>query len=332
MFLSSINGSTARLIARLPAAAHSSLGRTLRKLNTCLHIIISSLLSCGRNNLKVDYQYLTSVSDVSRQEALEALSQLSYRMSQSTISLRQQKEQEKRTRHRHGDGKPRHKIPSSRSVTDVTERSRQKIPSSKSFIDVTDRSRHPSVSGDKKQPTVRKVYLKSASTPQLAMVRPKTHRRSSSSKSEVSTTAASSPKTSSTTPTIPTKPKHRRALSDQPYAFPPAAAIALAMSETVPPPQKLTVKESATPVAPQTLRRRQDKITPSVYTFQSASTRLGEIPEFKWSLPYDHEAMMRLNNEHGGRPWPPPPEPTKPKRGFFSLFKKSEMKTAEAAA
>jgi hypothetical protein len=49
-------------------------------------------------------------------------------------------------------------------------------------------------------------------------------------------------------------------------------------------------------------------------------------------MPYDYDAMVRLNTEHGGRPWPPPAEATKPKRGFFSLFKKSEMKTAEVAA
>jgi hypothetical protein len=68
-----------------------------------------------------------------------------------------------------------------------------------------------------------------------------------------------------------------------------------------------------------------------MHTFASASTRLGEIPEIKWSIPYDYDVMSRLNGEHGGRPWPPPAEPAKPKRGLFSLFKKSEMKTAEIA-
>jgi hypothetical protein len=244
----------------------------------------------------VDYQYLTSVSDISRQEALEALSSLSYRMSQSAYSLHQQRQEERHKRQRSKDA-----------------RARRKIPSSKSVSDVTDNSRLTKASGDRKQPEVRKVHLKSASTPQLAMVRPKA-RRSSSSKSDVSSTTLASPPL----PSPPTPTGRNRRTSPQ--------------IRTPPPIPEISLPELPGSLATPIMRRRQDKLTPSMHTFATASTRLGEIPELKWSIPYDHDAMTRLNKEHGGRPWPPPAEPMKPKRGFLSLFKKSEMKTAEVAA
>ena len=241
---------------------------------------------------QIDYRYLTSVSDISRQEALETLSQLSFRVSQSELRLRQELENEKQQkRQKSSDARARQKLPSPKSASEVGS-----VKSSK-----------------KGQLVVRKVHLKSASSPQLAMVRPKP-RRSGSSKSDVSVNV----KEVTPSPPLPSSPvKHVRKDS----------------GVSISPPLPTLVELPAGPVpAPQTQRRRQDKITPSMHTFASASTRLGEIPELKWSLPYDYEAMTRLNKEHGGRPWPPPPEPTKPRRGFLSLFKKSEFKTAEVAA
>jgi hypothetical protein len=103
----------------------------------------------------------------------------------------------------------------------------------------------------------------------------------------------------------------------------------ISLSPPVSPPSS---PQRPTPSTTPPQRRRQEKVTPSMYTMASASTRLGEIPELKWSLPYDYDAMTRFNNEHGGRPWPPPLEPTRPRRGFLSLFKKSDYKTAEVGA
>lgn len=56
-----------------------------------------------------------------------------------------------------------------------------------------------------------------------------------------------------------------------------------------------TTKAPAHPVlAP--LKRRLDKPTLSSYTFASDSTKLGEIPEIKWSKPWDYERAEMLNN------------------------------------
>ena len=202
-------------------------------------------------------------------------------------------------------------------------RGRQKLPSTKSTPDGASVK-----SGKKGQPVVRKVHLKSASSPQLAMVRPKP-KRSGSSKSEVSFSVKE----------VAPPAKHRRqdsAVSINP-PIPSSAGkhtrkdSAVSMNPPFSPPVMIH-ELPAVPVPASPPRRRQDKITPSMHTFASASTRLGEIPELKWSIPCDYEAMARLNKEHGGRPWPPPPEPMKPRRGFLSLFKKSEFKTAEVAA
>jgi hypothetical protein len=38
-------------------------------------------------------------------------------------------------------------------------------------------------------------------------------------------------------------------------------------------------------------------MTPSSYTFASDSTKLGEIPQRKWTRPYDYEEAQRMNAE-----------------------------------
>ncbi|EOA89684.1 hypothetical protein ACJQWK_02599 [Exserohilum turcicum] len=51
--------------------------------------------------------------------------------------------------------------------------------------------------------------------------------------------------------------------------------------------------------APATIhfRRRMEKATPSSYTFASDSTKMGEIPQRKWTSPFDFEKAERLNAE-----------------------------------
>jgi hypothetical protein len=46
---------------------------------------------------------------------------------------------------------------------------------------------------------------------------------------------------------------------------------------------------------PSHIKRRIDKPTPSTYTFLSESTKLGEIPQRKWTTPWDPEEAERLN-------------------------------------
>lgn len=284
----------------------------------CYQKIVNALL---QKDTKIDYKYLTSLSDVSRQEALDTLSQLSFRMSQSVYELQQQNDDKKHhKRQKSTDSKTKHKLTSSRSVSDMS-----------------------GVKGRKKsEPIIRRVRLENASSPQLAMVRPKP-RRSGSTKSDVTTSVKEAP---ASPPAMPTSPKkHSRKHSDVSKS-PPLSPVkhsrkdsAVSMNTPLSPLGPIYELDTdhplliSTPSPPPVLqRRRQDKLTPSMHTMASASTRLGEIPELKWALPYDHEQMARLNNEHGGRPWPPPQEATKPRRGFLGIFKKSGFKTAEVAA
>ena len=80
---------------------------------------------------------------------------------------------------------------------------------------------------------------------------------------------------------------------------------------------------NATCMAP---RRRADKATPSTYTFASDSTKLGEIPVTKWSVPFNHEEAERKNAEAEMTGWPvvvaPVEQKGRTRKGLRGLFKK----------
>jgi hypothetical protein len=66
-------------------------------------------------------------------------------------------------------------------------------------------------------------------------------------------------------------------------------------------------------------------MTPSMYTFASDSTKLGEIPMRKWNVPFDYEGSERRNEEAKERPWMGSGEavPRVKRGGWFGLFRKS---------
>lgn len=70
-------------------------------------------------------------------------------------------------------------------------------------------------------------------------------------------------------------------------------------------------------------RRRIDKITPSSYTFASDSTKLGEIPQRNWMVPWDYEKAERLNHDAAatGHPAPVKEEAKKKDKGLFRRWK-----------
>ncbi|KAL0260092.1 hypothetical protein SLS55_005837, partial [Diplodia seriata] len=69
------------------AIAHASLTEVLLKLNSGLVAIIGAFLTPGKNDHHPDYKSLTSLSDTSRAEAVDALGQLYQRLSQSQLVL-----------------------------------------------------------------------------------------------------------------------------------------------------------------------------------------------------------------------------------------------------
>ena len=64
--------------------------------------------------------------------------------------------------------------------------------------------------------------------------------------------------------------------------------------------------------------RRAAKMTPSLYTFASDSTKLGEIPMDRWNVPFDWGAAERGNREAALGLAPRVEVPQAPeKRGLF---------------
>jgi hypothetical protein len=66
-------------------------------------------------------------------------------------------------------------------------------------------------------------------------------------------------------------------------------------------PTSLSNKASLSPVSAP-VKRRLDKMTPSSYTFASDSTKLGEIPQRNWANPWDYEEAERLNRVAAAAP------------------------------
>lgn len=82
------------------------------------------------------------------------------------------------------------------------------------------------------------------------------------------------------------------------------------------------------PIPLPALPRRMRKPTPTYYSIDTTSTKLGEIPMHKWAEPYDFDAMSRLNKEAEQNGWPLTdlkytPEPKK-RGGLFRLFRRSK--------
>jgi len=191
------------ILTALSAIASASLARAIRRLNAGLLSIISSFLSCGQKKTRLDYKYLTSVSELSRQEALEALSQLSARMSRSALSLHDQPPQRRRCTH------PR------------TEKGRctcgcpQKLTSPSSKASLKPVSKLPKqTSRDTKEPRspeIRRVQLPNSSKPELAIVRPRARRTASAT--SVSTKGSSTPPPAYSPPSTPGFSHHSAAPS-----------------------------------------------------------------------------------------------------------------------
>lgn len=258
------------------AIARASLAETLLKLNTGLANIISSYLLVHERGpvTQLDYVSLLRLSEDSRKNAVAALGSLQQRLSSSrTLVAARNLEQEQ-----------------------------------------SSRTKGKSVRGTKQ---------KKSSSSQGAWVKKKPKRKTSS----IASTAASTAGSTSTS----------AASSKSSTSKAPAASATAIVTQYLPPPRstrhqfpsiqtKLAVKQSPTPppsydshyyhqvfqqqaitaVAPVSgkglvpgprLNAQIRQITPSVYSFASDSTRLGEIPEYK-IIRYDPTKYSALAEEY----------------------------------
>ncbi|KAE9985846.1 hypothetical protein BLS_004526 [Venturia inaequalis] len=304
--------------------ASASLARAIRRLNAGLLSIISSFLSCGeKEKTQLDYKYLTSVSELSRQEAVEALSQLNTRLSRSALSLHDEQ----------------------RRCTHPTEKRRpRKLTSPDSKVSLKATARLPKqTSRDAKEmraPEVRRIQMRDSSQPELAIVRPRARRTKSSL--SVSTKGSSTPPPAYSPLSTPGFSHHSHAPSaiPNPYTWAPLSPghrrqvpdheglIVLPPYPLSPlPPCTENLEEIAefVPYAcvPAVQRRRAEKLTPRMYTtFIKASTNLGEIPMSRWNRPWDTEEMDKKNEEMKDRTWARDTgfESSQRKRGWWRLF------------
>ncbi|PSN62594.1 hypothetical protein BS50DRAFT_649708 [Corynespora cassiicola Philippines] len=341
--------------AKGDAIAHASLAETLIKLNTGLVGIIAAFLNNDSKNhhLNLDYKSLTNLSEASRNDAIQSLSSLYQRLSQSQLQV-----------YRIGGcaqcGSMKH-LSCSGAVARRTSSSKERQSDEKKKSGSRSRSTGP---------TVTRLPIKGTGQTQLVMVRPQGTRPQSTRSSRTNSTSCSnssnsnssnssnSSRTNSTScssssstksppsplsspqmtpigsplpayapvdplalPKLPISKAGRQRLTSpaedpRPPAWPyvnPADVMPLQL-----PPPKLPRSRGAPPLIrekeasfpsptephpafasaiPPAMRRRLDKTTPSTYTFASDSTKLGEIPQRKWTTPWDQDEAQRLNVE-----------------------------------
>jgi hypothetical protein len=327
------------------AIAHASLAETLMRLNTGLVAIITSFLNHdqkgGKTPLTIDYKSLTNLSDASRREALQSMTQLYQRISQSQLQIQ-------------------HIGPSSCASCGSKKHTDCSVRTSTSSSSSKDKKGHTRTRQRVAGPTITRMPIRSSSQPQLVVVRPKPSRKSSSSKHSSSKTPSpsSSAYTSPLTSPLPlyiaeepfevdtdgiitgvlgggpvplpgmtgrrrkdsfnvhdTQPSTWSDPQPAAYKYPyvlqehlhlPAPKLPTFTStprKAPSPPHKSATpsprseRHPAPPPVSLPLRRRADKLTPTCYTFASDSTKLGEIPQRNWTMPWDYEEAERLNSE-----------------------------------
>jgi hypothetical protein len=336
------------VLIRNTAIAHRSLAETLIKLNTGLVCIITTFLNHDTNatHVHLDYKSLTSLSNASREEAVNSLYQLAQRLSRSRVQVYRITACPK-------CGSSKHQKCSG-STSSQSSKHRSQL----------DKTKYTGASIRSNSPTVVRVPIKSSSQTQLVYVRPRNTRKhstsSSSSSSRTQSTARTSPSTSpigsplpqyaqiDPFPPVPPKPatlkaaptkQSRRSLNDDPQPVPwpstrldaPTNSLPLPPPKTPSPQRSSSPKEKRSPLpATEVFRRRADKLTPSTFTFASGSTKLGEIPERNWAIPFDYAEAERLNAEAlvVSYPLPDGGDKRKAKKGLFGFLRRGSAGAA----
>ncbi|KAF2018410.1 hypothetical protein BU24DRAFT_170444 [Aaosphaeria arxii CBS 175.79] len=351
--------------AKGDAIAHASLAETLIRLNTGLVSIINTFLHHDPKSspLHLDYKSLTSLSDASRAEAVSSLNLLCQRMSQSHINLHVQRigvcPKCGSGKHFNCSGAVRGDEVVAKPKSNVkrrssTSRSRPSGPTVMKWQ--VKGSGQPQLVVLRPKPSSKKGTSSSSSSTKSQAI-------TAMSSPEASPLGSPLPLYSAQDPFPPQKPSHakanppnqgrRRASSIDgprpttwPFTKPEINVPVQPMPPSMPPPPvpkmpsqspkktktsalKEKEKEKCVPLSaiPSPVRRRIDKVTPSTYTFASDSTKLGEIPERNWTIPWNYEEAERLNAQaaliaHA----PPPPEEAKLKKKKRFKFLRRESR------
>jgi hypothetical protein len=301
------------------AAAHASLAHTLLVLNSGIMQIVSASIAADINATNNIGNTLLRLSNASKNDTLQALGQLNQRLLDSTMtisrSLRNQEtctcgvESGKRnTHHGRSDSKGKHEGHGNKR-----------------------RGKDTGTRGGSGKSTHTKV--------EYAWVRPKTRPSLSSTSSATSSRSNSSETTSSTA--VVKAPKDGTRTSTERKTSSTSHKESKSVSETTDPPPRATLSQeplssllpqfpSFETVQQQPTSRRTDKVTPSMYSFMSDSTKIGEIPEYKWLTPASYQAEGRYRPPAPIQPVPQIPEEAREKSSLSKRLFRNFLKPPSA--
>nr|OQO17432.1 hypothetical protein B0A51_17031 [Rachicladosporium sp. CCFEE 5018] len=323
-------------VAAEDAIAQNSLAEILLRLNGGLVGIITSFLGRkDQDRLDLDYRSLTELSEQSRHQTVGVLRGLYQRM----LSRRSPRLSLTDGTHARNNEARR---------DDVAARKHTKIRGPTLARVVVQDSKRPAqlaivrpTEGRKKSDS--RQHSKSRSTSDLGSALSR------------ATTAVATDSQLSLLPPLPSphvegsteKPRHRRAATapapQKPSQYPshspdlpsyrPTDALRLSKSTPRLPRAPLSPpplpQELSRPSHPQTQsdQYRRRKETPTFYSSNSGSTKLGEIPMHKWPVPYDWDAMSLMNKEAMASGWPQVDDGAARKKrgGFLGMFRRREV-------
>lgn len=320
------------------AIAQTSLAEILLRLNTGLVGIIASFVNSDQSDMQLDYQHLTDLSERSRIDTCRALRHLFKRMSIPKL------------------------LPAARSGTNLA---RTGYEASKESVVSSSRKKRKASTGHTKVRgrMLAQVVVENSNKPsQIALVKPgERKKKSQSSGSSSLSKASSAPATALPSPLLTPPPEYSFEAASRPARYrshtgpqpcrkqsaaqlsrsadQPRMEILRATRSTprlpttrqhVPGPESLPPLPITAPLPTSSvphLPPRRRKATPTYYSIASDSTKLGEIPMHKWTVPYDFDKMSILNDEAARNGWPvnqPDGQVKREKKfGIFRLFGKS---------
>ncbi|KAH4190874.1 hypothetical protein HBI25_099180 [Parastagonospora nodorum] len=247
---------TGQSFAKGDATAHASLAETLVKLNTGLVAIIASFLNHdqkGGKALNINYQSLTNLSDASRKEALQSMTQLYQRLSQSQLQIQHIGHQSctKCGSNKHADCSAR----SSSTSTSTSSKEKKKQTSSRQRVT---------------GPTITRMPTKSSRQPQLVVVRPRPSSSSRKSNSR-SPSSSKSPSPSSSAYTSPLASPLPLYIAEEPFEIDTNGIIAGVLGAPMPPlaGHGRRRKDSFTQHDPRQTTWPDDKQTSSAYPYMA---------------------------------------------------------------
>ena len=309
------------------ACARLELNSVLLKLNSGLVELISSFIkNLGRTKMQLDYEGLTALSDASRVQARNSLSSLSQRLSPPLyghLGARAANDDNKihkkksRTADAAGKSAPRHRhkaIPEGEYYTISKQDSETQI----ALVRPAPRARRTLSMDSAKTGSSRTPIQKEARTGKASN---RAARRSSSTGRDKAAPTPPMPLTTDDTnilqpireaiTTPVTASRSQQAGGRMPEAQnPPPRTSPGPTQHTAQGVKNASLGVSTVLELTAIPRRRPTVYTETMYTMTTASTKLGEIPMTKWTMPYDFAEAERLNTLAETTMWVNTQEPT----------------------